>query len=436
MQAPPSDIEPPKSSAVASWVLYDLANTVFSMGVVSMYLPLWVRQQAGVDKADTAIGIVTALSMGLIFLLSPILGSMSDRARLRLPFLTVSTIGCVALTLCMGRVSYVNTLLAFALANACYQGGLQFYDSLLPSVSTPQNRGKIGGVGVAVGYVGSFLAIGLKLASPHFGWTIPTLFTLSAILFFAFALPCFLLVSERKNPRSRPVFSMYETRAALLQTYATLRESKDHPELRIFLIGRLFYTDPINTVIAFMLLYASNVAQSAGVTGAKAEQIATLVMAGAVVFAILGGFGAGVLVDKLGARRVLRIVLYCWCATFCLAACLGIFGLPWRLLMLVSSMAGLSLGATWAADRPLMLELTPPERLGEFYGLYGMVGRFAAIIGPVIWAVTTGIMQRIGWTTLGAEGVSIVVLLLFMLVAMRILWPVISKPSSRNLAEN
>jgi UMF1 family MFS transporter len=408
-------------------VLYDLANTIFSMGVISMFMPLWVREEVGPRHADFVVGSVTSVSMTLIFLLSPILGSMTDRAVRRLPFLTVATVGCVLLTSALGRIGYVGTLIAFVFSNVFYQAGLQFYDALLPSVSSEHNRGKIGGIGVAVGYLGSFLAIGISLLSPRLGWSTTTGFSLMACFFFIFALPCFFWVNEEHNPAPSRVWSLRETLAALGRTVRTLRASKEQPELRRFLLGRLFYTDPINTVIAVMTLYAINVASSSGVEKARAQQIASMVLLFAVVFAILGGFVAGHCVDRWGARKVLRVVLISWLLTFVVAASMGILGLPWQLLLLVSTMAGVSLGSTWAADRPLMLELTPRERLGEFYGLYGMVGRFAAIIGPGIWAVSMTLLQRAGWVPLRAQGMSILVLLVFIVLAQRILRPVLAE---------
>jgi UMF1 family MFS transporter len=415
----------PARQAVFAWVTYDLANTAFSMGVVSMFMPLWVREQVGKIQADYVVTMATAVSMTLIFVLSPILGSMTDRAARRLPFLTVSTVFCVLLTMSLGRIGYDGTLVAFVFANAFYQAGLQFYDALLPSVSTAENRGRIGGLGVAVGYLGSFLAIGISLVSPRMGWTPATGFSLIAMVFLGFALPCFFWVKEETNPKVGQVWSLREMGVALRRTYETLRSSKEYPELRRFLIGRIFYTDPINTVIAVMTLYAINVASSSGVDAAGAKQVASLVLLGAVVFAILGGYVAGFFVDRWGARKVLRLVLVAWLFTFTLAALMGLLGLPWQLLLLVSSMAGVSLGGTWAADRPLMLELTPKHRLGEFYGLYNMVGRFAAIIGPAIWAVSMKLLQNAGWATLRAQGFSILLLLLLIVVSQRLLRPVL-----------
>jgi len=107
--------------AVTSWVLYDLANTIFSMGVVSLYFSLWVRDQVGANRADSVYGLITAVSMGVIFLVSPLLGAMTDRAPRRMPFLVTSTLICVFFTALLARAGFWATALCFVLGNVAYQ---------------------------------------------------------------------------------------------------------------------------------------------------------------------------------------------------------------------------------------------------------------------------------------------------------------------------
>src|SRR5262245_26594984 len=156
--------------AVVGWVLYDLANTIFSMGVVSLFFSLWVREAVGVQKADATYGVIAGISMAVIFFVSPLLGAMTDRAPRRMPFLVVSTLVCVGFTALLARAGFYFTVCFFIIANVAYQAGLQFYDALLPEVSTEGNRGRIGGLGVGVGYFGSYLAVGLSLIlQRHYG---------------------------------------------------------------------------------------------------------------------------------------------------------------------------------------------------------------------------------------------------------------------------
>src|SRR5690554_6421965 len=78
--------------AVAGWVSYDLPNTIFSMGVVSLFLPMWLREEMGAERVDSSFGLIAAVSYAIVFLVSPQLGAMTDRAGRRMPFLVVSTL--------------------------------------------------------------------------------------------------------------------------------------------------------------------------------------------------------------------------------------------------------------------------------------------------------------------------------------------------------
>jgi UMF1 family MFS transporter len=430
--APPPETVPHKAPheirriSVASWVLYDLANTIFSMGVISLYFSLWVRDQVGATRADTVYGIITAVSMALIFMFSPLLGAMTDRAPRRMPFLIVSTVVCVAFTALLARSGFYTTAVCFVIANVAYQAGLQFYDALLPEVSTEENRGRIGGIGVGVGYLGSYFAVGMGILLGT--GNKPLLFTAIAAAFLVLSIPCFLFVSERGNPRPRPI-GWEMVRDSTSQTIRTLKEGGRYPGLVRFLVGRVFYTDAINTVISIMALYTVNVAVSTGMTEAEGQKQAQFILMSAITFAVLGGFFWGWMTDRHGPRRTLNFVLIGWMAIFTFAGIVGIVGLPLWCLYVVAAGAGLALGGVWAADRPYMLRLTPPARVGEFYGLYGMVGRFSAITGPIIWAAVTYLtiqvahmMPRVG------QGIGVLVLLGMIVLSFVILQPISDKP--------
>ncbi len=406
--------------AVASWILYDLANTIFSMGVVSLYFSLYVRDQVGAQRADRVYGLITAVSMGIIFIVSPLLGAMTDRARRRMPFLVWSTIICCACTALIARGPYLVSALLFVIANAAYQAGLQFYDALLPEVSTDENRGRIGGLGVGLGYLGSYIAVGIGLLLGT--QDKPLLFTIIAVVFMVLAVPCFIFVKERGNPNPKPVFGLRMIQESTAQTMATLRGGKAYPGLLRFLVGRVFYTDAINTVISYMSLYTVNVAIGTGLSPTDGEQSAQLVLLSAITFAVVGGFAWGWLVDRIGPKRTLDLVLYLWIFTFSVAAAIGFMRLSTSWLFFVGAIAGIALGGVWAADRPYMLRLTPPDRVGEFYGLYGMVGRFSAVTGPLLWSATTYLaVERGGMHELTGQAIAIVTLLIMILLSYAIL---------------
>jgi UMF1 family MFS transporter len=427
--APATPERPPHAitrASVASWVLYDLANTIFSMGVISLLFSLWVRDEVGADRADTTYGIISGISMAIIFLVSPLLGAMTDRARRRMPFLIVSTVVCVGFTAMLARGGFHVTAICFVIANVAYQAGLQFYDALLPEVSTEETRGRISGVGVGVGYLGSYFAVGITIAMA--GAAKSTLFTMIAAAFLLLAIPCFLFVRERGNPRPRPI-GWAMARDSTSQTIRTLKSGAKYPGLVRFLVGRVFYTDAINTVITIMTLYTVNVAVSSGMTEAQGQNQAKFIMLSAITFAVAGGFFWGWMTDRRGPRATLNMVLVAWMAIFLGASAVGIAGLPLWCLYIVAASAGFALGGVWAADRPYMLRLTPPARIGEFYGLYGMVGRFSAITGPMIWALVTYLtIQRGGLEPRVGQGIGVLVLLTMVVLSYFILQPISDAP--------
>lgn len=375
----------PARRAVVGWVLYDLANTMFSMNITSLYFTLWVVNVMG--GSDSHYGVANGISMAVIFLASPLLGALTDQARRRMPFLLVSTLLCIAFTILLGRTPLTLALVIFAAANICYQAGLQFYDSLLPSVTTEENRGIIGGIGVGVGYLGAFIGVlvggtllkGVEvLPAAAQSERYALVFLITGALFLLFSLPCFLFVRER--PRADRRFTPAAMGAAVRQVGETLRSLRQYPGLARFLAGRFFYTDAVNTVILFMGVYVSN---EVGFTTAQVTKVMLL----AITFAALGGLLLGKVVDRVGPKRTLDLVLALWVVVFVWTALVGLFHLPGALFWPAACLAGIALGGTWAADRPFMLRLTPPNRVGEFYGLYGMVGRFSAITGPFLWAL-------------------------------------------------
>ena len=393
------------------------------MGVLSLYFSLFVRSEVGADRADGVYGVVSAISMGLIFILSPALGAMTDRARRRMPFLVGATLICVAGTALIGTGPFALSIGLFILANAAYQAGVQFYDSLLPEVTHAGNRGRISGIGVGVGYLGSYIAVGAGfLIAPD---NHPALFGLLAAGFLLFALPCFLFVRERGNPTPRPVFSWSALQASAGETVRTLKASRDFPGLARFLVGRVFYTDAINTVISYMGLYTVNVALATGLSQAEGRTQAQLVLMSAITCSVVGGLAWGFAVDRFGPKRTLTTVLQLWIVVFALAAAVGAFALPILWLYVVAGLAGIALGGIWAADRPYMLRLSPPDRVGEFYGLYGMVGRFSAITGPLLWAAIVYVaVDRGGLPTLTGQSMAICSLLAMTIVGYVILRPV------------
>jgi UMF1 family MFS transporter len=410
--------------AVAAWILYDLANVIFSMGVISLKFSLFVQDEVGSVRADSVYARITAISMGIMFLLSPLLGAMTDRARKRMPFLIWATLIACTATALIARGPFMVSALLFIVANGGYQAGVQFYDSLLPEVSTEENRGRVNGLAVGLGYLGSYIAVGLAFVIGTKDQPFPyaQYFLIISGCFFALAIPCFVFVKEPGNPHPRPIFTFGAVKESVAQTILTLKTGHKFPGLLRFLLGRAFYTDAINTVISFMSLYTVNVAISTGLTRADGQAKAQLVLMSAITAAIFGGVIWGQVVDRIGPKKTLTIVLILWMFVLGTGSAVGFMNLHIGWLFAVACGAGICLGGTWASDRPLMLRLTPPDRIGEFYGLYGMVGRFSAVTGPLLWGLTTYItVERGGIPEVQGQAFAILTLLAMVVVSFAIL---------------
>jgi MFS transporter, UMF1 family len=401
-----------RAGVPVAWALYDFANTVYSYAIVSFAMGLWVADDARLGPADGQLwfGIANAASVGLNALVSPVLGAMSDRGGRRLPYLLFFTAQTIIATAAIGLIAGDTGspiaflgLFLFTIANFSYQAALIYYDSTLPVVSKPQSRGRVSGIGVAVGYLGTIaIALLILLTGSEDG---PLTFLMAAGLFALFAAPIFLFVREPTGTR----FRVGDAIASWSQLRTTIEHARQVPGLLRFLVGRFFYTDPVNTVIVVMSVFA---VEAIGLTKTQTN----LVLLGLTVAAVIASFGWGFLVERIGPKRTLMWVLGSWCVGLVIAG--AVLSVP--TFLLAGLLLGSGLGGVWTSDRVFMLRLSPPERVGEFFGLYGLAGKFSAVTGPVLYGAIVSTLLNAGWGK-GAYQVGILSFLILMVVGIAFL---------------
>lgn len=372
----------PNRLSVWSWVLYDLANTIFALGVIGLYFPDWLKS---VGQRDSALALVEAGAGVIVIFLAPWAGARSDVRGTRVPTLMATTVVAVAATATLATGPIPLSLVMLGVALIAFNVGSVVYDALLVDVSTPENRGRISGLGVGVGYIGSFIGLGIGVVTLEvLDWSYAATFRVLAVAFLVLALPAFFFIRERGGHDDAPLPSI---RGVASRLAASWRLASTYDGAVRFLVGRFLYTDAINTLIGgFLTIF---VIQELGLD----RQFMTTLLGVAITAAIFGALGAGRLVERIGPMRVLRIALIMWMvaiASGVAAAVTGETGLAW----LIGILGGIALGATWTADRVVMTRISPPRHLGEFYGLYATVGRFATILGPLTWAL---IVDGLGW---------------------------------------
>jgi len=428
----------PRPIATISWILYDLANTAYSMNVVSMYFGTWIILNLG--QSDFIVSFANSFSMILVALTLPVLGDWSDYKGGKMLLLAIMTGLCIAATAFMGvlgmqiqNVSLLIPLLliVFIIANYSYQGGLVFYNALLPTVSTPTTIGRVSGYGVAVGYFGSIIglaAAGLFVEGSFYGLRIPGIsaggtvaaFIPTALVFLVFALPVFIWVKEPELPEhdGQP----WRIRQSYRKTFKSLVDSKKFPGLPRFLLAKLFYEDSIETVIIYMGIYTQAVMNF---TRSEANQFFILIIPSAIVGSAL----CGILTDHFGPKRTLSAVILLWVVMM-----FGLVLTSDRLLFwLMGGVLGMLLGSVWTSARPLLISLVPEKNLGEFFGLYALSGKIAAVIGPLLWSATTYLLSSYG--NVIKYKAAIAVLALNMLVGWVLLRPVPDKRPLKSTQE-
>ena len=383
--------------AIASWSLYDFANTIFSMNVISLYFALWVT----VDKGgqDILYSVALSGSMLAVALSVPLFGAISDHTGRRRGPLIFLTCLCCTTTAAIGLANELfSGLILFVVANYCYQSSMVFYNGMLPDVSKGSNLGLVSGYGVALGYMGSMM--GLLAVKPivaeggRLAAFLPT-----AGMFIFFALPCFFFV---KDPiiQNRGTVSFKNAFATLLRTAQDLKRYK---HLLKFICIHFLVLDVVNTIIAFMSVYANKV------IGFDDSEINSF-MIFATLGAMIGSLAIGWMVKIAGSQKSYWLVLALWTAALFTAAVSQNEPLFW----LVGPLAGAGMGGVWVVSRSLLVELSPPEKIGEFFGFYGLAGKMASIIGPLLWGTVVLIFEA---TQTFKYRAAVILLLLVILLA-------------------
>jgi UMF1 family MFS transporter len=197
-------------------------------------------------------------------------------------------------------------------------------------------------------------------------------------------------------------------RNSFTQIWHTLQDALKVPGLVRFLVANFFYSDALNTVIIAMGVYATQVIGFKEVFS---------VLAPATVAAVIGSWIFGVVTDRLTSKHTLVISLLLWVPV--LVAAIFItdqFIFQWG----IATLAGVALGSTWTSARTMMVELSPPDKLGEFMGIYNLTGKFSAVLGPALWGTTLLVLNPDVVGKHLAYGVAIGTLLLMVVVGLLI----------------
>ncbi len=381
----------PERKRELAWALYDWANSAFATTVMAGFFPIFFKQywSAGQSATESTLhlGVANSAASIAIAVVAPALGAIADAGNARKRFLAVfAALGVIATGALwfVTKGDWVSAAVLFTLGSAGFMGGNVFYDSLLVSVARDERRDFVSALGYSLGYLGGGLLFALNvamvLAPQRFGLAssavaVRVAFVSVALWWGLFSLPLFLGVRE-PHRRLGSRGALAAVRGGFAQLVDTFREIQKLRVVAVFLLAYWLYIDGVNTVIRMAVDYGMAI-------GLESNDLIV-----ALLITQFVGFPAAIVFGRAGreARREdrhrdrrgrLRGVTV-WAAFMHHA---------WEFFAL-AVVIGLVQGGVQALSRSLYARLIPPDRASEFFGFYNMLGKFAAVLGPLIVGFT------------------------------------------------
>ncbi len=361
---------------VASWCLYDFANSSYSAVIAAVIFPVYytnviVGNEHG--HGDLWWGRAIALSMAIVAVSSPLLGGVADFLRIRKRLLIFYTLLCAASVASFSFLQKDMVLLGFLLiviANIGLEGGLVFYNSFLTEIAGQSRQGRVSAWGFGIGYAGSIISLLIALVLIKFS-SINLVWPMVALFFIIFSLPAFIYLpgdARAKNIIHKAAVS------GLKHTLEKLKIIIKNKSQRRFLYAYLLYEDGVSTVIVFSSIFAATT------LGFLPEELILMYVI-VQITALVGSFFFAGPIDFWGPKKVIIISLLLWT----MVSVAAYFVESKKYFFLIASLAGLGLGSLQAASRALYARFIPTGQESGYFGLYSLVGKSSAIIGPLIF---------------------------------------------------
>jgi UMF1 family MFS transporter len=377
-----------------AWAMYDFANSGYTTVVITaIFNAYFVAVVAGkAPWATFAWTAALAVSYALILLTAPVVGAWADAYGAKKRLLLLTTIGCVAGTAGLalaGPGGIVVAIVFLVISNFCFGSGENLIAAFLPELAAEDSLGTVSGWGWSLGYLGGLASLGACLG--YITWArgqgqtaadfVPVAMLITAALFAVASVPTFLFLRERAAPTGTPARHTLAT--AWRRVLDTAHHARQYRDMRRFMLCIVFYQAGIQAVIALAAIYAE---QAMGFTTTDTIKLIFLVN----ITAAIGAFAFGNLQDRIGHVPAIAATLVGWMAMILLAwAAEGPDGAT--LFWIAANIAGVCLGASQSAGRALVGYLAPPQRHGEFFGLWGLAVKLSAILGPVTYGAVTWI---------------------------------------------
>ena len=375
--------------AVWGWAMYDWANSAFATTVMSGFFPVFFKEywSSGVDvNLSTArLGLGNAAAGLLVALMAPLLGAMADRGATRKRFLMLfAYLGVLATAslYLVGQGRWTLAILVYVLGTIGFSGANVFYDALLPEVSVEKDVDFVSGFGYSLGYLGGgllFLIDVLMVLMPaRFGLADAGQAVRMSFLSVAVWWGGFTLLTLRWVPETAPS-PVPAAPNPLVDAFRQLRRTFDRVRhmktVMLFLCAYWLYIDGVDTIIRMAVDYGMSL-------GFAANDLLL-----ALLITQFVGFPAALVFGRLGQRVGPRKGIYIAIGVYVAATFFGITMDRKSEFYVLAVVIGLVQGGIQALSRSYYSRLIPADKPAEFYGFYNMLGKFAAIIGPLLVGV-------------------------------------------------
>ncbi len=372
-----------------AWALYDFANSGYTTVVqTTIFSAYFVGVVAGSAPGVSTLlwSLAIAIANFIVMIGGPLIGAIADQRACKKLFLLISSTGCIlstALLALAGPGDIALGMVLVTLSSIMFAGGENLIAAFLPELVPKQNMGRMSGYGWSLGYFGGLLTLAVCLAyiswAKHHGLTeshfVPVTLLITAAIFALAATPTFLWLHERAIPvaLNRGQSTLQTGYARLARTFTEAARFRD---LFRFLITLGVYQSGVSTVVVLAAVYAQEV------MGFDTQSLIVLIMVVNVTAAV-GAFICGHLQDRLGAIPTLAMTLLLWI----IAVIVALFADKPALMWIAGNIIGLAMGASQAVGRALVSKFSPAERAGEFLGLWGLVNRLSATVGPLSYGL-------------------------------------------------
>ena len=386
----------PQKKAIWGWAMYDWANSAFMTTVVSGFFPVFFKlywnQGVDANTSTARLGWANSIASLIIALMAPLLGAAADRGSRKKRFLVFfAYLGCL-MTAGLFLVHEGNWQLAcllYVFGLFGFSGSNIFYDSLLPTVARNDSVDRVSGLGYGMGYLGGgllFLINVIMYWRPEvFGLTssleaVRFAFLTVALWWASFTLITVAWVKEEESVSVPLIRAVLESVAQVSNTLRRIRHLKT---AFLFLIAYWLYIDGVDTIIRMAVDY--------GMSLGFGHQDLVL----ALLLTQFVAFPAAILYSRwgqsIGARRAIMIAI----GIYMMITVWGVFIESKMEFYVLAIVIGSVQGGIQALSRSYFTRLIPPGRTAEFFGFYNMLGKFAAIIGPVMVGLVGLTVRRI-----------------------------------------